>query len=170
MDAYLEHPSRVSRWQDGELVVLHDAALEDCTVWFAFDRTDGGETRWEGVLGRRLAPDRARLCGIPLFVDGVHLGDAVSLVESAEGAPVAVEVVAAAGNTTFRVLLEPAAGAGEDDRRWRELMAALEPFGCWFDMYGPERLAVSVEGPRADAVAIRLEELQGSGELRYERV
>jgi Domain of unknown function (DUF4265) len=161
---YLEHPSKASRWEDGRFVVHEDAQAEDCTVWFSLE-PDDDEARWEGILGRRLAPDQARLCGIPLFVAGVNLGDEVSLVESGEGAPVAVEVVARSGNLTYRVLFPERAG---QDERWHRLMVELEPLGCWFDVYGSRRMAISVPEARAVELVAYLTERTHMGELRFE--
>lgn len=142
-----EHPSKVSAWRDGRFVVLPDAELEDVTVWVAAEADTEGGVKWEGLLGRRLSSDRARVCAIPFWVHDLNLGDEVRLMESAEGAPVVIGVVVDAGNYTFRVRF---ASARDEDPRWRALMAELEPFGCLADVRSPAFLAIfGTAEPRA---------------------
>lgn len=163
MTAYMEHPSRASRFADGQYVVLPDALSENATVWFAFE-----PDRWEGVLAVRYAPDRARLAGVPLWTYGVNLGDVVEVVESGEGAPVAVQVVEPSPNRTFRVVFEDIR-PGEHDERWREILMDLEPNGCWFDVLGPGYLAISASVEEFDAVENYLRSRSESGDFIYER-
>jgi len=55
---YREHPSKVVRLAEGQLVAYPPAEQEDCTLWVALqDASD----EWEGVLGKRLPDDRAEL-------------------------------------------------------------------------------------------------------------
>ena len=163
MREYDEHPSKVARARRGGAVEVHpEAAAADCTVWVAFE-LDG--TRWEGLLARRLAPDRALVCAIPFWVYDLNLLDEVSVVDSAEGAPVATGRVRDAGNFTYRVAFDDAA---DDDRRWRELMTELEPFDCWFDVRDPGYLAISAAPEQAEPVAGHLLEREDRGELHYE--
>jgi hypothetical protein len=158
---YLEHPSRATTLRDGELIVLPDALEEDCTVWFSIE--PDGES-WEGLLARRLADDRVRICAVPHFAYDVNLGDEVAVVESE--APVATRVVEDAGNFTFRVAFE-SADDPDDDRR-RGLMADLEPYGCWFDPRHQRLVAISVPREHAQAVAGYLLDRERRGELEYE--
>jgi hypothetical protein len=160
---YDEHPSKVARARGSGPVEIHpEAAGADCTIWVPFD-LDG--TRWEGVLARRLAPDRARVCAIPFWVYDLNFLDEVSTADSAEGEPVATGRVRDAGNFTYRVAFEDAA---EGDRRWHELMLELEPLDCWFDVRDPGYLAISAAPERAQAVADHLFDRESRGELQYE--
>jgi len=159
----MEHPSRASRFADGEYVVLPDERRENATVWFAFE-----PDRWEGVLAVREAPDRARLAGVPLWTYGVNLGDVVELVESGEGAPVAVRVVTPSSNRTFRVVFEDVS-PGDHDERWRGLLMDLEQNGCWFDVLGPGYLAISASLEECEAVERYLQARSEAGDLVYER-
>jgi hypothetical protein len=162
---YEEHPSRVAAWRDGELIALPDAEADDCTVWFGAEEHSGGQVRWEGLLARRVAEDRARICAVAFWLYDLNLGDEVSLVESAEGALVADGVVRDAGTTRFRVIFE---GAADDDERWRDLMVELEPYGCWFDVRSPGFVAISAPPEHGQAVANHLAEPERRAELRYE--
>lgn len=161
-----EHPSKVGAWRDGKFVVHPDAASEDCTVWFPMGHDDEGDGRWEGLLAQRFAPDRARICAIPLWARGVSLGDEVSLIESGEGAPVAVAVTKPSGLGTIRVSLSDANRG--DDTRWQDLMRDLEPFQCWFDVLNPIHLSLSVFPEFAGAVLDYLATRARRGELEYE--
>src|SRR4051794_36851675 len=51
-----EHPSKVVRLTNGELVGYPPACEEDCTLWIALD---DAPDEWEGVLGKRLSSDTA---------------------------------------------------------------------------------------------------------------
>ena len=114
---------------------------------------------------RRLGRDRARLCAIPFWAHDLNLGDDVVLMESGEGAPVVTGVAREAGNYTFRIIFE---GAGDDDRRWQELMVELEPLDCWFDVRSPRYIALSTSAANATAVAGYLERRGQRGELQFE--
>lgn len=142
-----EHPSRVVRLAAGQLVGYPPSAEEDCTLWFAL--TDAPD-EWEGVLGKRQSDDTAEVVGIPVFVYDVNLGDVVRTVASADGAAVVSELVADAGNYTFRVFFEDEAASGE---QWKPLMIDLEKFGCWFDTFSENLIAVSVDAENSQAVA-----------------
>jgi hypothetical protein len=166
MAKHREHPHKASSWRDGKLVVHPDAAAEDCTVWFASAPDEGGEIEWEGLLARRLAEDRARICAVPIWAYDVNLGDEVKVIESGDGAPVAENVVLDAGNFTFRVVFEPA--TSDDDTRWHDLMIGLEQYDCWFDMASRRLLAISAPPHHAQAVADYLALRQARGDLQYE--
>jgi hypothetical protein len=164
--SYDEHPSKVGAWREGRFVVHPDAALANCTVWFPMGHDANGVGRWEGLLAQRLASDRALVCAIPFFAQSVNLGDEVSLIESGEGAPVAVKVVKPSGSRTIRVGF-PDADRGGDDR-WQELMRDLELFECWFDVLSPMFLSLSVQAGYRDAVLDCLATRTARGELEYE--
>ena len=180
MARYAEHPSKASRFDGRDWVVHEDAANEDCTVWVCVERDeDGDDHRWEGLLGRRLAPDRARIAAVPVFVGGLAFGDEVSLVESGEGALVVTGVVRPSGNATFRVLLPRLNGPEEQrwhrgpepvpgDTRWRDLIVELEPLGCWFDVYDPRYVAISAPSSSAATLAELLERRAREGDWRWE--
>jgi hypothetical protein len=161
----MEHPSKASRFTSGAYIVYPGALEEDTTVWFAFD-TD--RELWEGVLAIRQANDRARLVGVPLWTYGVNLDDVVEVIESGEGAPVAVRVVDRSSNRTFRVVF-PDLKAGDDDDRWRRLLIEMEPLDCWFDVLGPGYLAISALGSSAEAVERYLNQRASAGDFIYER-
>jgi uncharacterized protein DUF4265 len=76
-----------------------------------------------------------------------------------------VGVVKDAGNYTFRVSFDD---APNDDRRWHELIVALEPFDCWVDVRDPGFLAVSAPPGEAQAVADYLDARERRGELSFE--
>jgi hypothetical protein len=159
---YREHPSKVVRMADGELVIYPRASAEDCTLWFALD---DAPDEWEGVLGKRLPSDTAEVVGVPVFAYGVNLGDVVRTVTSAEGGLVVSEVITDAGNYTFRAFFEGQAAPGE---HWQSLMVDLEPFGCWFDTLSENLVAISVDAENSQAVADYLAARELSGELKYE--
>jgi hypothetical protein len=164
--SYLEHPSKASRWRDGAFEVLPEAAVATDTVWFALPPGEDGETVWEGLLATLPAPDRAVIAAVPVFAYDLHLGDEVEVVASAEGPLVGVRPVRDAGRFTFRVLFfdvhDPA------DAIWPALQQALEPFGCWFDVYSHRLVAVSVEPDVAQAVAVFLADGERAGRWQYE--
>lgn len=159
-----EHPSKTAAWRDGEFVVLPDAESEDCTIWVAVEEHSGGTVKWEGLLARRLGHDRARVCAVPFWVYDLNLGDEVTIMESAEGAPVVTGIAVDAGNYTFRAY----ADEPSDDGWWRRLMVDLEPFKCWFDVRTPGLVAVSAPPDHAQAVANYLHGRQQQGELHFE--
>jgi hypothetical protein len=165
MSQYFEHPSRASRFVDGGYVVHPDAAREDTTVWFSIEP---GQERWEGILAMRAGQNRARLVGVPLFAYGLNLDDVVEFILSAEGAPVAVRVVAASSNTTFRVVF-PDLGPDDDDDRWRQILRDMEPWNCWFDLLSPGYLAISAPDAHADAAERYLMNRANGGDFIYER-
>ena len=94
---------------------------------------------------QRSSGDDVELVGIPVLAYGFGLGDLVRVAASAEGVPVAVEVVRLSGNATFRAWFAQASHPGE---HWRRLMLDLEPFGCWFDTYSERLIAISVDEAR----------------------
>ncbi len=165
MASFMEHPSKASRYTSGTYIVYPGALEEDTTVWFAFDVD---RELWEGILAIREAEDRARLVGVPLWTYGVDLDDVVELIESGEGAPVAVQVVDRSSNRTFRVVfldLKP----GKDDDRWRQIQIDMEPWDCWFDVLGPGYLAISAPEATAEAAEQYLNQRAVAGDCIYER-
>ena len=165
MAEFEEHPSKAAAWRYGGFVVLPDAEAEDCTIWFRLEPDADSDMRWEGLLGRRLSDDRARVCAVPFWVYDLNLGDEVRIVTSAEGALIATESIHDSGNYTFRVSFNT---DGEDDLSWRELQQALEPFDCWFDVRSPRFTAISCPPSHAQAVADYLASRERDGELHYE--
>ena len=164
MASYLEHPSKTSRYARGAHIVYPGALEEDTTVWFAFDPD---RKLWEGVLAIREG-DRARLVGIPLWTYGVNLDDVVELIESGEGASVAVRVVDRSSNQTFRVVY-PDLRVGDEDDRWRQLLVDMERWDCWFDVLGPGYLAISAPATTSEAVEHYLNQRASAGDFIYER-
>lgn len=165
MSSYLEHPSRASRYADGGYVVYPQALDEDTTVWFSIDPDDG---TWEGILAIREGPSRARLVGVPLWTYGVNLDDVIEIIDSREGAPVAVGVAVPSSNRTLRVVF-PDLGPDEEDDRWRQILIDLEPCGCWFDVLRPGYLAISVPEKDEGPVERYLNDRAARGDLMYER-
>jgi hypothetical protein len=159
---FREHPSKVVRLVGGELVVYPLSAEEDCTLWFAL--ADGPD-EWEGVLGKRQSADTAELVGIPVFAYDVNLGDVVRTVTSAEGAAVVAEVAVDAGNYTFRAFFQDDSAPGE---HWKRVMTDLEQFGCWFDTFSENLIAISVDAPNSQAVADYLAARETMTDLKYE--
>lgn len=155
----------MSAWRAGRYVVLPDAELEDCTVWVGAREATDGLVTWEGLLARRLAPDRARVCAVPFWVYDLNLGDEVTLMASAEGAQVVTGVAVDAGNFTFRVVFTD---GDDNDRRWHQLMVDLEAFECWFDVRATGFVALSAPAAHAEAVAGYLQAREDLGELRFE--
>jgi len=165
MAEFEEHPSKAAAWRCGEFVVLPDAAAEDCTIWFRLEPDVDSDIRWEGLLGRRLADDRARVCGVPFWVYDLNLGDEVRTMPSAEGALIAMESIHHAGNHTFRVFFN---NDEDDDLSWRELQQELEAFDCWFDVRTRRFIAISCPPSHAQVVADYLETRERNGDLHYE--
>lgn len=165
MKKYEEHPSKAASWRNGQFVMLPDAETADSTVWFGIKEPGKDGVLWEGLLARQVGSDRGRVCGVPFWLYDVNLGDEVSLVTSAEGAPVADGIVSDAGNFTFRVIFDKADAGNE---RSRELMVEFERYGCWFDVRTPRFVAVSAPPHHAPSVADRLAAKARSGDLKYE--
>jgi hypothetical protein len=157
-----EHPSRVVRLVEGELVAYPLAIEEDCTLWFALDDAPG---EWEGILGKRQSQDTAEVVGVPVFIYDVGLGDLARTMKSAEGADVVTEILADGGNYTFRASFDSEASPGE---QWKTLMSDLEAFGCWFDTWSETLVAISADPDHAQAVDDYLAIRQARGELIYE--
>lgn len=166
MPAHYEHPSKASRWANGRLFVHPDAEQEDATVWVQFDDDADSEPLWEGLLARRLGPDRVRLCAVRAYAYDLDLGDELEVVED-EGALIATHVAAASGNFTFRVLFPQAARASMDERLL-ELMRELEQFHCWFGVMSPRFLAISAAYEQSQHVASYLWGREQRGELNFE--
>ena len=100
-----------------------------------------------------------------MFAYDLNLGDVVRVIRSAEGAPVISELITGSCNSTFRALFERESHVGE---HWKRLMEDLEPFGCWFDVYSPQLVALSAEPEVAQAVADVLADEQRAGRWVYE--
>ena len=157
-----EHPSRVVRLVEGQLVGYPFAAEEDCTLWFALPDEPG---EWEGILGKRRSDDMAEVVGVPVFIYDVGLGDVVRTVKSAEGADVVTEIVVDGGNYTFRAFFASESFEGE---HWKPLMNDLETLGCWFDTWSETLVAISADVVNSQAVADYLATRENRGELKYE--
>ena len=171
MGRNLEHPSRVARWRNGEFEGLPQAAAATLTVWFAADPGDEDGVEAEGLLAEPAGPDRAVIASIPVYIYNVNLGDEVEFVSSSEGPLVAIRVTGDAGRHTFRVWfadLFPGVEGAAPDERWKSLQIDLEPFGCWFDMYSPQLIALSAEPDVAMAVADYLAQGEEAGRFVYE--
>lgn len=164
MASYWEHPSKASRYANGAFIAYPAALEEDTTLWFAFDEA---RESWEGILAIRVADDRARLVGVPLWTYGVNLDDVVEFIESAEGDPVAVRVVNHSSNRTFRVTY-PDLTAGNEDDQWRRLLVEMEPLDCWFDVLSPRYLAISAPETTAEAVEDYLSQRANAGDFIHE--
>jgi Domain of unknown function (DUF4265) len=162
---FKEHPSKVAAWRDGRFIVLPDAAAADCTIWFGLEPDEPSEVQWEGLLGRRLGEDQARVCAVPFWLYKLNLGDEVRTITSQEGALVATEIIRESGNCTFRAFLTI---EEDDDLSWRELQNGLEPYDCWFDVSTRRFVAISCPPNQAHGVADYLESRERRGELQYE--
>ncbi|MGZ4356944.1 MAG: DUF4265 domain-containing protein [Gaiellaceae bacterium] len=147
----------------GQLVGYPPAEAEDCTIWFAL--ADSGPDEWEGILGRRIDGQTAEIVGIPVFVHDVNLADHVAVETTPDGVDVASRVLVDAGNFTFRAFF---ASASEPSEHWRPLMTDLEVFGCWFDTWNEQLVAISAAPEHAQAVAHYLAKRERRGELQYE--
>lgn len=166
MPQYVEHPTRTGRWRDGGFEVHPDAATATETVWVSLSAGPDGEPAWEGLLAVLPQPDLAVIAAVPVFAYDLNLGDEVEVAGSAEGPLVAVRPLHDAGRFTFRVLFPHA--DDPDDRSWVALQQELEPFGCWFDVYTPQLVAVSADAAVAQEVADHLAEEQRAGRWVYE--
>lgn len=166
MPQYVEHPTRTGRWRDGGFEVHPDAAAATETVWISLSAAPDGEQAWEGLLAVLPQPDLAVIAAVPVFAYDLNLGDEVEVAGSAEGPLVAARPLRDAGRFTFRVLF-PDVDA-PDDRSWVALQQDLEPFGCWFDVYAPQLVAVSADAAVAQQVADFLADEQRAGRWVYE--
>ena len=166
MPQYVEHPSRAGRWRDGAFELLPEAEAATETVWISLPPDPDGDPVWEGLLAVTPQPDLAVIAAVPAFAYDLNLGDEVEVVSSAEGPLIAVRPVHDAGRFTFRVLFPDA--VDPDDRSWVALQQDLEPFGCWFDVYSPQLVALSAEPEVAQAVADVLADEQRAGRWVYE--
>ena len=165
MAQYEEHPSKASAWRDGRFVVLPDAEDADCTIWFGIEPSAESDPRWEGLLGRRLDDDRARICAVPFWVYNLNLADEVRTIRSREETLVAAEPIRDSGNYTYRVFFT---SEEADDVSWRELQRDFERFDCWFDVRTRRLTAISYPPGNAQAVADYLMAQQQAGDLHYE--
>ena len=166
MPVHLDHPSRVARWREGAFEVLPEASTASQTVWFRIDpgMQAPGEDRWEGLLTQPADPGHAVVVAIPVFVDDVGLGDRVGVARQAGGVLVATHRVQDAGRFPFRVAFPDGAG----DEAWRRLMRDLEPHGCWFDVYAPTLVGLSVDLEAVGPVTEHLDVARAAGRLEYE--
>jgi hypothetical protein len=167
----LEHPSRVARWSNGEFEGLPESSTASLTVWFAAGPGDEDGVEAEGLLAEPAGPDRAVIAAIPVYIYDVNLGDEVEFATSSEGDLVATRVIRDAGRLTFRVWftdLFPGLEGAAPDERWKALQVDLEPFGCWFDMYSPQLIAVSAEPDVAGYVVDFLAAGEAAGRFVYE--
>jgi hypothetical protein len=104
-------------WAGTALAPSRSAVDADTEVWFALP-SDSGRVVWEALNAATIGPGLAELRGVPAWVHGVHFGDVVTTVESAEGGLVGVAVHRRGAQATFRLWL------GEDPRlaaSWREI-------------------------------------------------
>lgn len=171
MGRNLEHPSRVARWRDGEFEGLPGASAASLTVWFPADPSDEDGVVLEGLRAEPAGPGRALIAAIPVYVYDVNLGDEVEVVETDEELLVATRVTSDAGRFTFRVWFAdvfPGVDAAVLDERWKTLQIDLVPFGCWFDMYSAQLIAVSAEPDVAADVARYLAAGEAAGRFVYE--
>jgi hypothetical protein len=157
----------VSRWRDGAFEARVESSNASQSVWFALEPEEPGDVVWEGLLVESIGPERVVVAAVPAFAYDVNLGDEVRVMASAEGALVAVGVVRDAGRFTFRVWF-PEWERSSADERWKDLQVDLERFECWFDVYSPQLIAVSVEADDAQAVADFLDHKERAGMLQYE--
>lgn len=167
----LEHPSRVSRWRNGEFEGLRGVSAATLTIWFAADPGDEDGVEAEGLLAAPVGPNRAVLTAIPVYVYDVNLGDEVEFVPAEDGRLMATRVTRDAGRFTFRVWFSdafPGAEGAAPDERWKALQADLEPYGCWFDMYSPQLIAVSAEADVAAEISDFLAKGEAAGRFVYE--
>ena len=115
--------------------------------------------------------DAPLIAAIPVYVYDVNLGDEVEIVETAEELLVATRVTSDAGRFTFRVWFPdvfPGIDGAAPDERWKALQVDLEPYGCWFDMYTSQLIAVSAEADVAAGVADFLAAGEDAGRFMYE--
>ena len=94
----------------------------------------------------------------------MNLDAVVELIESGEGAPVAVRVVGRSANRTFRVVF-PDLKPGDDDDRWRQILIDMESWDCWFDVLSPGYLAISAPEATAEAVERYLNQRTAAGDF-----
>lgn len=122
---------------------------------------------WEGLLTQPAEADQAIVVAIPAFIDDVNLGDRVAVVRQDEGALVATGQIADSDRFPFRAMFTEAVDAGADTR-WQDLMRELEPHGCWFDVYSPELVTLSVDSEVTGAVVEYLQQGHQDGRWNFE--
>ena len=127
----------MTQWDGSQLVPVPESAAATVEVW-ATTPTDSG-TLWEALNATIVTEDSARIWAVPMFVHGLHYGDTVSVIASAEGPLVATGIVERGGYATFRVWL------GEEECRatWRTVAEAYAQRGCIVDVWSERLLALS---------------------------
>ncbi|MFF8185975.1 DUF4265 domain-containing protein [Microbacterium sp. NPDC016588] len=133
----------MTQWNGRELAPVSESAAADIEVWATMP-TDSG-TLWEALNATMITHDSARIWAIPMFLYGLHYGDTVSVIPSAEGPLVVTEIVGRSGYVTFRVWL------GEEGCRatWRSVAETYAERGCIVDVWSERLLALSCEEHRA---------------------
>lgn len=167
MSSFLEHPGTVRRIRERALEEHPDVAAATQTVWVAVYPAGDGEAAWEGLRARPSGEGRAVLVAVPVFAYDLALGDEVEVVATAEGPLVAIRRVRDTGRTTFRVWLPDWPDLERDDRV-TELQRELARYGCWFDVWSPNLVAVSADPDVAAAVADHLAEQERAGRFIFE--
>lgn len=122
---------------------MPESAAATIEVWATMPWDSG--TLWEALNATMITDDSARICAVPMFLYGLHYGDTVSVMASAEGPLVVTKIVGRGGYATFRVWL------GEEECRatWRNVAETYAERGCVVDVWSERLLALSCDEHRA---------------------
>jgi hypothetical protein len=164
VDEYRRHGSRTAVWAGTALAPSRSAVDADTEVWFALP-SDSGRVVWEALNAATVGPGLAELRGVPAWVHGVHFGDVVTTVESAEGGLVGVAVHRRGAQATFRLWL------GEDPRlaaSWREIAERYAERGCLVDVVSEQLIALSCPVGSAPLIRGMLIEEESTTALVFE--
>lgn len=151
-------------WAGTTLAPLQSAADADTEVWFALP-SDSGQVFWEALDAARVGPDLVELRGVPAWAHGVHFGDVVTTVESAEGGLVGVAVQQHGGHATFRLWL------GEDPHLSASWLGVAERYaarGCLVDVVSEKLIALSCPVGSAPLIRGMLVEEESTTALVFE--
>lgn len=149
----------MTRWTGTDLAPVAESAAATNEVWATCPMADG--TFWEALNATMIGHDTARVWAVPIHVYGIHYGDTVGVVASAEGPQVITKVIARGGYTTFRVWL-----GDECATTWKELAETYAQQGCLVDVWSERLVALACAEERSRDIRNHLE--RDAGELSFE--
>lgn len=151
----------MTRWTGAGLAPVAEAAAATIEVWATWPMVNG--TFWEALNATMIGDDAARIWAVPTHVYGIHYGDTVGVVASAEGPNVITNIVARGGYTTFRVWL------GEGCRvAWGDFAETYAQRGCLIDVWSERLIALSCTKVISGDVRDHLERDAGAPSFEWE--
>jgi len=143
--------------------VLHPKSAWSERADFVANVTIGDETdelKYEQLAFEQLGGDRYRLCSVPFFAYGLHLGDEVELERRPVVGLTPSRVVTRSDYWVLRAFVEPGESAQRLERLLREHDAAVEVRG--------RLVAFAVRLSSLEAVRRQLDEIEQAPDFSYE--